>query len=103
MQFIAEQRLCLFTPLEEFKVNQDYAKPGLLIMHYTELLKEKQLVLMRGEIEPKMLQVTEAQCLVNQMQLYYLSEKYDWVKTFNESPQDFNYQLLLEDMGHKPS
>ncbi|OCF42984.1 ATP synthase mitochondrial F1 complex assembly factor 1 [Kwoniella heveanensis CBS 569] len=42
----------IFTPLEEFKRNGEWAQPYLVLTHYPELSNTHSLVLMRGEISP---------------------------------------------------
>jgi len=42
---------------------------------------------------------TDAQYLVNQLQIYYLADnKYQLVKTFNHDPARFDYNSLINDL-----
>lgn len=40
----------LFTPLAEYKLRQEFAQPLLVLTHYTDLARDKGIVLMRGDI-----------------------------------------------------
>lgn len=42
----------IFTPLEEFKKQGEWAQPYLVLTHYPELSQSHDLVLVRGEITP---------------------------------------------------
>jgi ATP synthase F1 complex assembly factor 1 len=55
---------------------------------------------MKGEFSST-LSVTEAQFLANQLQLYYTSsDKARWllVRSFNHTPEDFDYTLLIKQL-----
>ncbi|WVR08962.1 hypothetical protein IAU60_006021 [Kwoniella sp. DSM 27419] len=42
----------IFTPLEEFKKQGEWAQPYLVLTHYPDMAQSHDLVLMRGEISP---------------------------------------------------
>jgi len=69
---------------------------ALQLMYYCEFLDTKDVVLMRGQIDPQQIDVHEATLLVGQTQLFYLdNSRYEMVKKFNENPQAFDYHDLL--------
>uniref|UniRef100_A0A6B2LFY2 Uncharacterized protein n=1 Tax=Arcella intermedia TaxID=1963864 RepID=A0A6B2LFY2_9EUKA len=85
-----------FIRLEEWKKLKTNATSALTVMHYTELMESKEIVFMRGEIDPYQINVQEAQFLVNQLQIFYLDrEKLRLVMKFNQEPNNFDYNLLL--------
>jgi ATP synthase F1 complex assembly factor 1 len=87
---------CLFTPLADYKERGARAAPVLILRSYTDIAESKELVLMRGQIDPNRLTVHEAGVLANQWQLFYLSqEQFALVRQFNQSPEQFNVAQLL--------
>jgi len=69
---------------------------ALQVMHYCEFMESKRIVLMRGQIDPTQIDVKEAQLLIAQSQLFYLDDKrYHLVKQFNETPNTFDYNDLM--------
>lgn len=44
---------CLFTSLQEFKLNKEFARPHTILEFHFELLKEKKIVLMNGSKQEK--------------------------------------------------
>lgn len=100
MEGKANEDLVLFAKLEDYqkKSNTEIA-PLLTLQCYTELASTKDLVLLRGDVPPGSLTTTEAQYLVNQLQLYFLrDDKYSLVKEFNHNPSAFNYNTLVEEL-----
>ncbi|KAI9101001.1 ATP11 protein-domain-containing protein [Phlyctochytrium arcticum] len=99
MQFSNTQ--VYFTPLLEYKTRGENARPHLVLTHYADLKEEKGIVLMAGELgepERKILTLPEAQNLVYQMQLFYVTgtqEKKDLVATFHRDPAKFDYQSVI--------
>jgi ATP synthase F1 complex assembly factor 1 len=102
LQADAHQDAVIFTDLESYRQAADKgAVPAALhLRYYTELAKQKHIVLVRGELDPTRLTATEAQTLVNQLQVYYLADaKYEtYVKRFNHDPAHFDYNAVLEDL-----
>ncbi|RKO85107.1 ATP11 protein-domain-containing protein, partial [Blyttiomyces helicus] len=90
------------TPLLEYKTHRQNARPHLVLTHYTELAESKGLVLMVGELgDPtrKVLTLAEAQNLVYQMQLFYVTgseEVRALVDTFHADPAAFDYQRVID-------
>lgn len=89
-----------FTPLLCFQVHKENAPECLNVTHYTEF-KEKGLILMRGEYDTKVLSPQEAQCLINQLQLYYCvndSKKLELLETFTKAPDQFKYMDVIAEL-----
>uniref|UniRef100_A0A8B9TRL7 ATP synthase mitochondrial F1 complex assembly factor 1 n=1 Tax=Anas platyrhynchos TaxID=8839 RepID=A0A8B9TRL7_ANAPL len=77
------------------------APSQLVLYHYPELQKEKGIVLMTAEMDSKFLVVHEAQCLANQVQLFYAtdrSETYELVETFNHRSNEFKYMSVIAEL-----
>ncbi|KAL1918390.1 uncharacterized protein VTP21DRAFT_3050 [Calcarisporiella thermophila] len=93
---------CSFTSLIEYKTHGENARPHLTLTHYTELMKSKGIVLMRGEInEPRILSSDSARYLVYALQQFYITggeEKLNLLREFHERPQDFKHEKLIEAM-----
>lgn len=89
-----------FTPLLCYQVHKENAPECLNVTHYTEF-KEKGLILMRGEYDTKVLSPQEAQCLINELQLYYClndSKKLELLKTFTKAPDQFKYMDVIAEL-----
>lgn len=89
-----------FTPLLCYQVHKENAPECLNIVHYVEL-KDKNLILMRGEYDIKVISAQEAQCLVNQLQLYYgmnNEKKLKIMETFTKSPDSFKHMDLIKEL-----
>ncbi|KAJ1960956.1 hypothetical protein GGI12_003517 [Dipsacomyces acuminosporus] len=90
-----------FTSLIEYKTNTVNARPYLTLTHYTDLIDDKEVVLMRGELEGerRTLDVQNAQYLALQMQQFYVTggpEKRALLEKFNQQPEKFSYEELIE-------
>ncbi|XP_023363615.1 ATP synthase mitochondrial F1 complex assembly factor 1 isoform X2 [Otolemur garnettii] len=74
------------------------AASQLVLYHYPELKEEKGIVLMTAEMDSTFLNVAEAQCIANQVQLFYATdqkETYGLVETFNLRPNEFKYMSVI--------
>ncbi|KFO91868.1 ATP synthase mitochondrial F1 complex assembly factor 1, partial [Buceros rhinoceros silvestris] len=90
-----------FTSLINIQTQGETAPSQLVLYHYPELQKEKGIVLMTAEMDSKFLVVHEAQCLANQVQLFYAtdrSETYELVETFNHRSSDFKYMSVIAEL-----
>ena len=88
-----------FTSLIQYKLHHENTPVCLTLTHYTELQDSKGLVLMAGEIGSSGISLMDAQCLANQVQLYYTTadpERYTLLRQFNHEPQNFQYTKLVE-------
>lgn len=56
---------------------------------------------MRGEYDTKVLTAQEAQCLANQLQLYYLQNnprKQEILETFTKTPERFKHMDVIKEL-----
>lgn len=56
---------------------------------------------MRGEFDKNVINAQEAQCLVNQLQLYYAQNndsKIDLLKKFSHEPDNFQHMDLIKEL-----
>ncbi|XP_053671728.1 ATP synthase mitochondrial F1 complex assembly factor 1 isoform X2 [Anopheles nili] len=91
-----------FTPLLNYQVHKENAPECLNITMFTEC-SDKGIVLMRGEYDPKVLNAQEAQCLVNQVQLYYSQDnetKLRLLDTFTKYPEKFKHMDVIEELNN---
>ncbi|KAF7645960.1 hypothetical protein LDENG_00195410 [Lucifuga dentata] len=85
-----------FTSLINVQTFGENAPSQLVLYHYTDLQDEKGVVLMTAEMDPKT--VHQAQCLANQVQLFYSTQRkemYHLVETFNHRPADFKHMSVI--------
>ncbi|NXV13427.1 ATPF1 factor, partial [Cepphus grylle] len=90
-----------FTSLINIQTQGETAPSQLVLYHYPELQEEKGIVLMTAEMDSKFLVVHEAQCLANQVQLFYAtdrSETYKLVETFNHRSSEFKYMSVIAEL-----
>lgn len=95
-QFLGDD--CYFTPMISYKTHNENAPPCLTLRHYTDIAAEKNIVLMVGEYDKDVVNVLEAQCLANEVQLFYAQEsleRTEVVKKFNHSPESFDHMDLI--------
>ncbi|KAJ3644849.1 hypothetical protein Zmor_022550 [Zophobas morio] len=101
-EFIMSQfdRNCVhFTPLLYYQVHKENAPECLTITHYVEFKDSKKIVLMRGEYDKNVIDLKEAQCLANQLQLYYVrptTEKLELLQRFTEKPDEFKHMDVIK-------
>lgn len=89
-----------FTPLLCYQVHKENAPECLNMVHYTEL-RDRDLILMRGEYDSNVINAQEAQCLVNQLQLYYgqnIESKVKLLEKFTKSPGTFNHMEIIKEL-----
>ncbi|GFG28237.1 hypothetical protein Cfor_06741 [Coptotermes formosanus] len=89
-----------FTSLINYQAHKENAPECLTMTHYIDL-KEKGLVLMRGEYDKDVLNGTEAQCLANQLQLYYgqdNAKRLKLLERFTYTPQEFRHMDLIAEL-----
>uniref|UniRef100_A0A8C0KM25 ATP synthase mitochondrial F1 complex assembly factor 1 n=1 Tax=Canis lupus dingo TaxID=286419 RepID=A0A8C0KM25_CANLU len=90
-----------FTALINIQTRGDAAASQLVLYHYPELKEEKGIVLMTAEMDPTFLNVAEAQCIANQVQLFYATDRketYGLVETFNFRPNEFKYMSVIAEL-----
>ncbi|WWD06891.1 hypothetical protein V865_004988 [Kwoniella europaea PYCC6329] len=116
----------IFTPLEEFKKQGEWAQPYLVLTHYPELSQSHDIVMMRGEISPAsasgpvgsttnpgfLLSQQQAQLLALALQRFYCTsiqpqgesekQKQDRLSranaliSFRERPEEWSWEGLVE-------
>ncbi|XP_077440664.1 ATP synthase mitochondrial F1 complex assembly factor 1 [Vanacampus margaritifer] len=96
----SEQQLH-FTSLINIQTHGANAPSQLILHHYPELAQGKGIVLMTAELDPKFISVAQAQCLANQVQLFYgtkRQETFRLVETFNRRPADFKHMSVIAEL-----
>mgnify|MGYP004594969881 CR=1 FL=1 len=89
-----------FTPLLAYQVHAENAPECLTIVHYTEM-RDKGVVLMRGEFDAKVVSAQEAQCLANELQMFYVKNdesKQKLLETFTKRPDEFKHMDLIKEV-----
>eukprot|EP00096_Caligus_rogercresseyi_P013483 TRINITY_DN6124_c0_g2_i2.p1 TRINITY_DN6124_c0_g2~~TRINITY_DN6124_c0_g2_i2.p1 ORF type:complete len:299 (-),score=98.79 TRINITY_DN6124_c0_g2_i2:231-1127(-) len=90
-----------FTTLINFQAYKENAPECLTMVHYPELAQEKGIVLMVGEFDSNVLSIAEAQCLANQVEMYYYRPsppKSALMDTFLRRPNEFKHADLIAQM-----
>uniref|UniRef100_UPI0037E8E15D ATP synthase mitochondrial F1 complex assembly factor 1 n=1 Tax=Semicossyphus pulcher TaxID=241346 RepID=UPI0037E8E15D len=90
-----------FTSLINVQMLGENAPSQLILYHYPDLKEEKGVVLMTAEMDQKFITVHQAQCLANQVQLFYgtqRQETFRLVETFNHHPADFKHMLVIAEL-----
>jgi len=79
--------------LDEFQKKSSLATPTLLYVYFEELLKDKDLCLVRGDLVDGYVTHDEADELFQQIIMFYMTpELYNqFVLPFNRDPNGFNY------------
>jgi len=91
-----------FTTLISFQAHKENAPECLNIVHYTELMEEKGIVLMVGEYDKDTLNAREAKCLADQVEIYYTrpsDSRKQLMEKFHKSPAYFDHNLLIEEFN----
>lgn len=98
LQFSGHQ--IYFTPLIEYQTKKESARPQFIVTHYTDLVESNDIVLMVGEpAGDSSIKLTDAQTLLYCTQLFYVTgskHQTDLVEKFWTSPNDFDYQHLID-------
>lgn len=90
-----------FTPLLYYQIHKENAPECLTLTHYDDLKDSKGIVLMRGEYDTNIIDAKEAQCLVNQLQMYYIQdepEKKHLLEIFTKKPDEFKHMDLIKQL-----
>lgn len=85
------------------QVHNENAPECLNIVHYTEFSERLGVVLMRGEYDTNVISAQEAQCLVNQLQLYYLQNdqsKLKLLQQFTHEPDSFKHMDVIKELNN---
>ena len=92
---------CFFTSLLSYQVHGENSPWQMNLTHYTELKDDKGIVLMLGEIDQEKMNVLEAQCLAQQLQMFYATadeERFNLVYMFNKDPDKFKYMDIIKEV-----
>lgn len=92
-----------FTPLINYQVHKENAPECLNVAMYAELKESKGLVLMRGEYDSKVINGKEAQCLANQLQMYYSQQNESKLKLldlFTNKPDQFKHMDVIDELNN---
>lgn len=90
------------------KINQcrngPAATPHFVLTHYTELLHNKGIALVRGDIvKPGALDIIQAMSLLSNCHEYYADRggaKAGFLHCFNHRQSEFDFKKMLDSMGH---
>ena len=86
---------CLLTSLDAFKLNPAAAPPMMVSTIYDDLVHEKGIALVRGDIINRLeISAEEARRILKFMRYFYVN-KFDLVKRFNLEPREFDYEGFL--------
>jgi len=90
-----------FTSLINYQAYSENAPEVMTLVHYTDVAESKEIVLMVGEFDGNSLSLHEAQCLANQVEMYYCnpseSKKY-LLDTFTFKATEFKHQDLVDQL-----
>ncbi|XP_008280016.1 ATP synthase mitochondrial F1 complex assembly factor 1 [Stegastes partitus] len=90
-----------FTSLINVQTLGENAPSQLILYHYPDLKEEKGIVLMTAEMDTRFITIHQAQCLANQVQLFYSTQRqetYRLVETFNHHPADFKHMSVIAEL-----
>lgn len=88
-----------FTSLVLYQRYKESAPPCLVINHYPELRHTKGIVLMNGEFDRNSINLLEAQCLANQVKLFFGCDdirRKMLLHSFNKDPEHFDHNELIK-------
>ncbi|KAI8508934.1 ATP synthase mitochondrial F1 complex assembly factor 1 [Branchiostoma belcheri] len=92
---------CHFTPLISFQAHKENAPSCIQMVHYPDLADNKGIVLMRAEVDTKILTTVEAKFLVDQMTMYYTArsdQRFSIVRNFTVKPTEFDHMVLIKEL-----
>lgn len=88
-------KYCLLTDMDAFRSNPLNASPMMVITVYDELVAEKGIALIRGDIINRLeISRNEAKSILKFLRVFYTS-KFDQVKRFNNQPREFDYNEFM--------
>jgi len=89
-------KYCLLTDLEAFRANPMNAAPMMVITLYDELVAEKGIALIRGDIINRIdISRNEANSILKLLRVFY-TNRFDMVKQFNYKPREFDYNEFMK-------
>ncbi|XP_023322788.1 ATP synthase mitochondrial F1 complex assembly factor 1 isoform X2 [Eurytemora carolleeae] len=91
-----------FTTLINFQAHHENAPECLSLVHYTELMDSKGIVLMAGEYDKDALSIAEAKCLADEVEIYYSRpspSKLELLRKFTYEPAFFHHNDLIKEIN----
>ena len=89
-----QEKHCILTMLDEYKLDPVNAQPWLALTFYDDLVEEKDLVLVRGDVLIPQLTLEEGKRLSGNVRHFYLNEPME-VDHFNNAPSEFDIEKHL--------
>ncbi|CDO94412.1 unnamed protein product [Kluyveromyces dobzhanskii CBS 2104] len=96
---------CIMTTLAEFKLHKEYARPHTTLQFHLDLVDEKNIVLMNGQVESDSnVSLPESQLLLLNIQRFYGAmgqelgnnkKRVQLLKDFTNGSPNFNVELLV--------
>ena len=99
------RRNFLFTFLEDYKKNPAFARPYVTLTLHDDLAKEKDIVLLRGDVEKQMLKEEADHVIAQVVESYCIASRYSSDSgplTFNQRPNDFDLDAMLKHYPKPP-
>ncbi|KAH8098127.1 ATP11 protein [Aureococcus anophagefferens] len=93
------RRHFLFTFLEDYKKNPAFSRPYVTLTLHDDLAKEKDIVLLRGDVEKQMLKEEADHVIAQVVESYCIASRYSSDSgplTFNQRPNDFDLDAMLK-------
>lgn len=89
------------------KRNGSSSAPHFVLTHYTELINDKGIVLVRGDVlQPGSLDALQATSLLSHCHQFYTDlngAKAGFVRAFNHRQNEFDFKRMLDSLGHDTS
>jgi len=86
-----------FTSLEHYKLNGPDAPVLLSMCHYPDLLEEKEICLMVGDVDAQLIRKEDAHLLAMYVQYFHTEEKgMKLLQCFNTTPENFKYEDVIK-------
>ncbi|KAK9500535.1 hypothetical protein O3M35_001783 [Rhynocoris fuscipes] len=89
-----------FTPLVLYKKHGENSPECFSVSYYTEL-KDKDIILMKGDFDKDVLSSLESQCLLNTVHMFYNGEsdvRTNMIKMFNKKPDEFKFPEIISEV-----
>ncbi|KAF4657217.1 hypothetical protein FOL47_008548 [Perkinsus chesapeaki] len=90
---IQDGKYCLLTFLDHFRTNPTEAPPFMVLNFFDDLLKTKDLALLRADLISPDLSKSEGEAVIRMLREFYCQPSLfkRWVETFNLRPRDFDF------------
>jgi ATP synthase F1 complex assembly factor 1 len=99
----------LFTSLLEYKTHGEFARPHTTVMHFEDLVEEKGIVLMRGEIDTgqRVVGLDDARMLMIGVQKLYGAvpdtergrNRRKLIEDFTKGAEEFDVKKLMDELN----